>query len=436
VPLRVLLISLFHPELVRGGAQQVAYELFQELREREDVACFLLASLDESYPALFKSGARITGFDGRADEYLFLSRNYDHWWHKLGEPLLIESFIEFLQTIRPDVVHFHHFLTFGIDLISVVRRVLPSCRIVFTFHEFMAICAANGHMVRRTDGSLCDHASQVRCHQCFPDRPPEDFLLRKMWFMRHLAGVDRFTCPSRFMIEHYVTWGLARDRMFHVANGQRSYAEGSHTTMPARANDAAPKRRFGFFGQLHDTKGVHIVLRAVNLLRADGVTNFHVEINGDNMRFASDAVRLEIEAFLAEEQKLAPSERLVTHNGSYNVDQLQQRMGRIDWCIVPSTWWEAFALVISEAWMFGRPVICSNVGAMAERVTDEVDGLLFEMGDPGALAAVMRRACTEDGLWQRLHDALPTPPSRASMADGYLRLYRDEVERSGFSPSP
>ena len=116
----------------------------------------------------------------------------------------------------------------------------------------------------------------------------------------------------------------------------------------------------------------------------------------------------------------------MTYNGSYHIDQLHMRMARIDWCIVPSIWWEIFGLVISEAWMFGKPVICSNVGGMAERVTDEVDGLHFEMGDPRALAAVMRRACTEDGLWQRLHAALPQPPTRAEMADGYLELYREE----------
>jgi glycosyltransferase involved in cell wall biosynthesis len=420
VALRVLLISLFHPELVRGGAQQICYELFQELREQPNVECFLLASLDESHPSLYKSGARITGFDGRKDEYLFLTREYDHWWHKIGEPLLIESFIEFLQTIEPDVVHFHHFLTYGVDLISVVRRVLPACRIVFTFHEFMAICAANGHMIRRTDGSLCDHASQVRCHQCFPERGPEEFLLRKMWMSQHLAHVDRFACPSEFMIDHYVRWGIPYEKISHVTNGQRSYV-----TAPVQSHDKTRWNRFGFFGQLHDTKGLHIVLRAVDILRADDFTDFHVEVNGDNLRFATEPVRQEIEAFMAAEQELPPSERLVTLNGSYHVDQLQQRMSRIDWCIVPSLWWEAFGLVISEAWMFGKPVICSNVGAMAERVQDEVGGLLFEMGDPVALAAVMRRACTEEGLWQRMHDSLPEPPSRAAMADGYLRLYRD-----------
>ncbi|MDQ2802529.1 MAG: hypothetical protein M3Y41_07535, partial [Pseudomonadota bacterium] len=59
--LKVLLVSLFHPELVRGGAQQVCYELFEGLKERDNIEPTLLASIDASLPALYKSGARITG---------------------------------------------------------------------------------------------------------------------------------------------------------------------------------------------------------------------------------------------------------------------------------------------------------------------------------------------------------------------------------------
>lgn len=414
---KVLLMSLYHPELVRGGAQQVCYELFEALREAPGFRPFLLAAIDNSYPALFKSGARITGFDGRPDEFVFLSQDYDHWWHKTGEPLLIESFIEFLRTIQPDVVHFHHFLAFGIDLVSVVRRTLPDCRIVFTFHEFLSICAADGHMTRRTDRSLCSTASQVRCHQCFPDRGPDQFMLRKMWFMNHLNQADVFTCPSQFMIQHYVDWGLSADRIHRVTNGQR--VRHADRASPPRAD----RNRFGFFGQIHDDKGVHIILRAVTILRGQGFTDFTVEINGDNIRFASPEVRAEIETFLEEEETLPFAERIVFHNGSYHTDQLRERMNRVDWAIVPSIWWEIFGLVISEAWSFGKPIICSDVGGMKERVADDVDGLHFAMGSPRALAEVMRRACTEPGLWQRMHDALPIPPSREAMTDGYTALY-------------
>ena len=121
-------------------------------------------------------------------------------------------------------------------------------------------------------------------------------------------------------------------------------------------------------------------------------------------------------------------ERLVWFNGSYATRELRSRMARIDWCLVPSMWWEAFALVISEAWMFKKPVICSNVGAMADRVRDEKDGLQFEMGDPAGLARTIKRAASEPGLWQRLAGALPTPPAREVMVDGFRRIYRTRGE--------
>jgi glycosyltransferase involved in cell wall biosynthesis len=416
--LRVLLISLFHPELVRGGAQQVCYELFRGLQDREDVLPTLLATVDESFPALFKTGARITGFDRRPDEFLFLSRNYDYTWHKISNPLVIETYVDFLRLIQPDVVHFHHFLTLGIDLLSITRRVLPDVRLVFTFHEFMSICAANGHMVRRTDGSLCTEATAVRCHQCFPDHPPEFFFLREMWFKRHFDVVDVFTTPSRFMIEHYVKWGIDPGRIRCIPNGQADYSGGASPAVEKR-----PRNRFGFFGQLLDCKGVHILLEAVELLRADGFVDFVVEINGDNIRFASESRRKQIESFLEREAERPAHLRNVIMNGGYQVGQLAGRMARIDWCIVPSVWREAFGLVISEAWMFKRPVIASNVGAMKERIADGVDGLHFEVGDPRSLAATMRRACTEEGLWEDLTRKIRTPGSREAMVNGFYQSY-------------
>ena len=91
------------------------------------------------------------------------------------------------------------------------------------------------------------------------------------------------------------------------------------------------------------------------------------------------------------------------------------------------------ALVISEAWMFGKPVICSNVGAMADRVKDGIDGLHFEMGDPGALARTIKRAATEPGLWTRLASGVPKPPSRVDMVEGFL--LKPETDCADFQSS-
>ncbi len=417
--MKVLVVSVFHPELVRGGAQQIAWELFEGLKAVPGVSPVLLASTDRSLPALYKSGACITGFDGRPDEFLFLTNELDPWWHKCSDPRLVEAFASFLTQIRPDVVHFHHFMTFGVELLTLTRRVLPTCKIVFTLHEFLAMCTANGHMVRPLDGSLCDTATPVRCHQCFPDISPEMFFLRAAYMRAHLSAVDVFTTPSRFMQERFVRWGLPAEKLRQVPNGQDP---------PQGAGAAEKKRRqrnrFGFFGQLVDAKGVWLLLQAVDLLRADGFSAFTVEINGDNLRYASDARRAETERFIAAEVARPRSDRNVTFNGPYHRALIAGRMARVDWCVVPSVWWENSPVVIGEAWSFGRPVIAADVGGQAEMVTPERDGLLFAFADARSLADTLRRAATEAGLWDRLASGIAPPPGRTAMVERFLGVYR------------
>jgi glycosyltransferase involved in cell wall biosynthesis len=69
-------------------------------------------------------------------------------------------------------------------------------------------------------------------------------------------------------------------------------------------------------------------------------------------------------------------------------------------------------------------VIASNIGGPAERIRHEVDGLLFPLGDARALADTMRRAATEEGLWQRLSSGIKPPPARADMVEGFLEVYQ------------
>jgi glycosyltransferase involved in cell wall biosynthesis len=332
---------------------------------------------------------------------------------------LAEAFEDFLLRVRPDVIHFHHFMLLGVDMLTLARRVLPEARIILTFHEFLAICLAQGQLVRTTDQAVCDRATPIRCHQCFPEISPEYVFMRELWIKRHLSSVDVFTTPSRFMIDLYARWGLDPARLVHVANGQGD----GQIARPAEA-PRDTRNRFGFFGQLVDNKGVWVILEAVNLLRAQGFTDFVVELNGANLQFASAARRAEFEAFIAAEQALAPGQRIVSHNGAYDAPRLPALMARIDWCVVPSVWPEAFGLVVSEAWMSGRPVICSNLGGMGERVIDEENGLHFAVGDPRALAEVIRRACREPGLWDRLAAGVRPPASRATMVSAFVDLYR------------
>lgn len=80
---------------------------------------------------------------GRApDETFYWSDGSD--WFYLGTPALdglMQDFERFLARLRPDVVNFHHVMGFGVQAIRSVRRALGDVPIVFTLHEYLAICA-------------------------------------------------------------------------------------------------------------------------------------------------------------------------------------------------------------------------------------------------------------------------------------------------------
>ncbi len=93
-------------------------------------------------------------------------------------------------------------------------------------------------------------------------------------------------------------------------------------------------------------------------------------------------------------------------------DRVDLRPGYVPADDVPKLFAEADALVLpyrsatasQNVWLgheHGVPVIATRVGALADNVTDDVDGLLVEPGSADALAAALRRFY-EPGTPERL----------------------------------
>ena len=109
--------------------------------------------------------------------------------------------------------------------------------------------------------------------------------------------------------------------------------------------------------------------------------------------------------------------------GPYKRSDLAKLMANVDWVIVPSIWWETGPLVVMEAFQYGRPVICSDIGGMSERVTDGVNGMHFKRRDPEDLARKMQRAAETPGLWEEFRSNIPPAPPR--LMDDHARILTD-----------
>jgi glycosyltransferase involved in cell wall biosynthesis/predicted N-acetyltransferase YhbS len=67
--------------------------------------------------------------------------------------------------------------------------------------------------------------------------------------------------------------------------------------------------------------------------------------------------------------------------------------------------WEGLPVAVMEALAIGLPIVATNVGGMAEELTDDVDALLVPPSDPAALAAAIERLATDSELCARLATA-------------------------------
>jgi glycosyltransferase involved in cell wall biosynthesis len=414
---RVLQICHNHPKVRPGGAEVYAHELHRHLRHQDDWEPTFLARSGppQSPDGAPHEGTRISPVEGTDDEYLLYPDDFDFDWMfgsmRHDKRLYTEDLRRFLLTLRPDVVHFQHTLFIGYDALRETRRTLPDVPIVYTLHEFLPICHNKGQMVRTMDRSLCGEASPRRCGECFPDIAPDEFFLRKRFILANLDLVDLFVAPSATLLERFVAWGIPRERMLLEDYGRVQVAAGD-TARPA------PHDTLGIFGQLNPYKGIDVLLRA---MRALGDQAPHLRVHGANMDLQEHSFRDEVSGLLED------TDGKVSSLGPYPPERAGEMMAEVDWVVVPSIWWENSPLVIQEAFAQRRPVICSDIGGMAEKVTDGVNGLWFRVGDVDSLAAAIRRAVATDGLWERLRGGIPAVHSMSEHAAVLTAAYENLI---------
>jgi glycosyltransferase involved in cell wall biosynthesis len=419
--LRVLFICHNHPALYPGGAEGYAWHVFRRMRESAEIDPIFLARIGITPATPTRPESAMGAFDEGEDEYWIFGdiSNFDKLnQRQLEKSLFTDHLRGFLLEHRPDVVHVQHTLYLGVDLLREIRNTLPGAAIVYTLHEYYPICNRGGLMVRTLEEELCDHDSPQRCHECFPEASPADFFMRKRFIQTHLALVDHFLAPSRFLLERFVDWGIPREKISFSDYGRVS---------PSRVepDERDSRNNLGFFGQLNFHKGVLVLLEAMRVLareaggaEANGKVAARLRLHGANLEWQPPEFQ---EAF---------SELVETPNviftGPYGEAELPDLMAEVDWVVVPSLWWENSPLVIQEAFQHGKPVICTGVGAMAEKVTDGVNGLHFRRGDPESLAATIRHAVASPELWKKLRSGIPLVRSIEddveSLVDTYRRL--------------
>ena len=205
-----------------------------------------------------------------------------------------------------------------------------------------------------------------------------------------LSRAARVVCPSAYLRDMAVSWGVPAARVLVVPNSAPDLPR-----LPGR-NDARAAvgvdgPLLAFAGRVGRQKALEVGLAAV------------AKVDGVSLLLAGDCPeRAEMEARAAE---LGLTDR-VRFLGPLSRRDVLELFRAADASLLSSSW-ENFPHTVVESLAVGTPVIATRVGGVAEVVTDGENGLLVPPGDPQALAAAIQRFFAEPGLRERLAQAAP-----------------------------
>ena len=329
--------------------------------------------VDQESEELARAGHEVRRFEKDSDEI-------EHWSaaQKALLPARVvwsrESHRELaalLRGYRPDVVHVHN--TFPL----VSASVLYACRdasvpVVATIHNYRLVCAS-GNLMRQ--GTVC--------HDCL-NRLPLRGVVHGCYRESRAATAPLFVANVahrrawRSLVSAYVFISAAQ-RNLHLSldlPDRRVFVR--HNMVPYRDIQRVPRQPLvTYIGRLEEAKGVRLLMAAWDrYLGSSRDPGLRLVIAG------AGSMDREVAAWAT----ARPSVEVLGLIPAVQVHELAARARAV---LAPSVWEEPFGLVVVEAMAAGTPAIAAGHGSFTELVTPGVDGVLFQPGDPAALAQAM-----------------------------------------------
>ncbi|MFJ9082820.1 glycosyltransferase [Streptomyces sp. NPDC102384] len=344
--------------------------------------------VDWEVDLLRSAGHRVEVFERRSDDIAAMPLR-----EKAAVPLLVpwnpsvrKELTARLHASRPDVVHVHNVF----PLLS--PAVIAACAdagvpVVATLHNYTQVCPP-GTLQR--DGRPCTECvgstplPAVR-HGCYRGSRLATVPLalslsvnRRRWW----SGVQRFFCISDAQRDVLVRAGMPAERLALKHNfvpdpGVYRVGEGEHLL---------------YLGRLAEAKGIRLLMAAWDEVAASGGVGVPLVIAG------TGPLEAEVTAWAAGRDD-------VHYAGLLDPAECRKVVARSVAVVAPSTWLEAFGLVVVEAMAAGVPAVAAGHGAFVELVEEGATGLLHRPDERSSLAACIRRIADDPDLGREMGQA-------------------------------
>lgn len=249
--------------------------------------------------------------------------------------------------------------------------------VILRLSDFRLIC---GNNILLREGAICeeciygDYKHMVE-HQCVKGSKALSLVRMSAlsYARKHRSYdlVDAVIAPPKFTADKFIESGFFPEEKMYV---NPTFIDCS--TIPV---SKVSKDYVLCLGRFSPEKGFIYVIEALQYLKDIPVK---VAVTGDKENCDAQ-LKETIEKYNLEDK--------VQFVGFLQGEKLEQITSEALCVTAPAIWYENLPNVVLEAYSYGKPVIASNLGSLAEIVEDGKTGLLFEPKNPRQIADCIRK---------------------------------------------
>jgi glycosyltransferase involved in cell wall biosynthesis len=281
---------------------------------------------------------------------------------------LADGLAEDWAVSRPDIVHSHFWMSGVATLDAVGRPAIADSGHIPTVHTFHAL----GVVKRR--------------HQGAADTSPEERAWLEPGVGREVDQVIATCSDEAFELK---ALGVPSRHISVAPCG----VDLDLFTPDGPAETAGRRHRILSVGRMVPRKGVDLVIRAMALLKDEGVDDVELLVVGGSDAATGDRDP-EVERLSAIAHELGVDDR-VQFRGQIGQDGMPSIYRSAD-LTVCTPWYEPFGIVPLESMASGVPVVAASVGGLIDSVVDGVTGVHVPPRDPEAIASVVQSLLADD----------------------------------------
>ena len=335
----------------------------------------------------------------------------------LWSPQSYKSLCQKIWEFQPDVVHVHNtFPRLSPSVFWASRR--AGVPVVQTLHNFRHVCA-NALLIRedRQCEKCVGHPSLPALrHRCYAGSLARTAVIVALnalhWKLgTYTRAVDTYITLNDFNRQVFLRGDFPGHKLVVKPN-----------FVPVSNLDRPRKPQVVFAGAMSQSKGVRLLLEAWDIAALEG---FNLLLVGDGPERK------------ALEEQYAQLSR-VTWCGRLSRPEVLKHIATSRILAFPSLAYENCPMVLLEALSVATPVVAANHPGLQTIIRHQREGLLFQSGDPQALALALRNALLADhDTWSRWSSAARrTQAERYSENVSYhqlISIYRSVIRNK--SPS-